>query len=134
MTNSIDVKATIKSIQLLTKKQGNLSATIRAAYECWLATDNDCNLVALWEAADSAGVLPTVRTLYNRVSKAVQKDMEIDLGALKVENGQLVHAAKRQRKVSDIVQLAKMIDKEGTEKLKAQTAVILAELLEKHNK
>jgi hypothetical protein len=56
-------------------------------------------LVALWEqCVTDKPTLAVIRSIFNRVTKAVHKELDIDKPALCVKNGQLVEVQKRGRK------------------------------------
>jgi hypothetical protein len=56
-------------------------------------------LVALWEqCVTDKPTLAVIRSIFNRVTKAVHKELDIDKPAMCVKNGQLVEVQKRGRK------------------------------------
>lgn len=63
-------------------------------YAGGLRTDKP--LIALWEqCATDKPTLAVIRAIFNRVTKAVHKELNIDKPAMCVKNGQLVEVQKR---------------------------------------
>ena len=134
----------LETIQTLNAGSAGLSGFIANDYRLFLQGNADAakGLVRLWQLceADSKESLATIRTLFNRVTKKIHKELKVNLRAIVVVDGQLVEAQarapkKRDAKVADdsprlksaSEQLARMLKKceDEAERVAIETALAL---------
>jgi hypothetical protein len=80
-----------------TSVKSKVTETVKVAYiQTINGTSDDKALVALWEiCATDKPTLAVIRSIFNRVTKAVHKELDIDKPAMCVKDGQLVEVQKR---------------------------------------
>lgn len=80
-----------------TSIKAKVTETVKVAYiQTINGTSDDKALVALWEiCATDKPTLAVIRAIFNRVTKAVHKELDIDKPAMCVKDGQLVEVQKR---------------------------------------
>ena len=80
-----------------TSVKSKVTETVKVAYiQTINGTSDDKALVALWEiCATDKPTLAVIRSIFNRVTKAVHKEFDIDKPAMCVKDGQLVEVQKR---------------------------------------
>ena len=80
-----------------TSVKSKVTETVKVAYiQTINGTSDDKALVALWEiCATDKPTLAVIRAIFNRVTKAVHKELDMDKPAMCVKDGQLVEVQKR---------------------------------------
>jgi len=80
-----------------TSVKSKVKETVKVAYiQTINGTSDDKALVALWEiCATDKPTLAVIRSIFNRVTKAVHKELDMDKPAMCVKDGQLVEVQKR---------------------------------------
>lgn len=134
----------LETIQTLNAGNAGLSSFIANDYRLFLQGNKEAakGLIKLWQLceADSKESLATIRTLFNRVTKKMHKELNVNLRAIVVVDGELVEAQarapkKREAKVADdsprlksaTEQLARMLKKcdDEAERVAIETALAL---------
>jgi len=99
MTKLTITKATQMAAEIIhgTSVKSKVTETVKSAYiQIINGTSDDKALVALWEiCATDKPTLAVIRAIFNRVTKAVHKELDIDKPAMCVKDGQLVEVQKR---------------------------------------
>ena len=99
MTKLTITKATQMAAEIIhgTSVKSKVTETVKSAYiQIINGSSDDKALVALWEiCATDKPTLAVIRAIFNRVTKAVHKELDIDKPAMCVKDGQLVEVQKR---------------------------------------
>ncbi len=100
----------LETIQTLNAGNAGLSSFIANDYRLFLQGNKEAakGLIKLWELceADSKESLATIRTLFNRVTKKIHKEMSLNLRAIVVVDGELVEAQARAAKKSKVAKIS----------------------------
>jgi len=96
-----DAKFLAKELILGTDIKSRATETVRATYAAFVSGDDKAEkvLVTLWETcATDKPTLAVIRSIFNRVTKKMHKELEIDRRAMVVKDGKLVEAQQRGTK------------------------------------
>lgn len=99
-----DAKSLAKELILGTDIKSRATETVRATYAAHVNGDAKAEkvLVTLWETcATDKPTLAVIRAIFNRVTKKMHKELEIDKRAMVVKDGKLVEAQQRGAKGGD---------------------------------
>ena len=113
----------------------NVSKLIKQGVSGFYANEEGAEsfLVTIWETVESQGKVASVRTRFNRLSKAIHKEIGQNEGqALKVENSKLVLAGNKKKdkaEDSEFLALAKALDSEVSDELKARMIKAMNEVV-----
>ena len=99
MTKLTITKATQMAAEIIhgTSVKSKVTETVKSAYiQIINGTSDDKALVALWEICSTdKPTLAVIRAIFNRVTKAVHKELDMDKPAMCVKDSQLVEVQKR---------------------------------------
>mgnify|MGYP003625643054 CR=1 len=96
-----DAKFLANELILGTDIKSRATETVRATYAAFVSGDEKAEkvLVTLWEVcATDKPTLAVIRSIFNRVTKKMHKELEIDRRAMVVKDGKLVEAQQRGAK------------------------------------
>lgn len=96
-----DAKFLANELILGTDIKSRATDTVRATYAAYVSGDEKAEkvLVTLWEVcATDKPTLAVIRSIFNRVTKKMHKELEIDRRAMVVKDGKLVEAQQRGAK------------------------------------
>tara|TARA_R110001606_G_scaffold50027_6_gene125691 strand:- start:716 stop:1198 length:483 start_codon:yes stop_codon:yes gene_type:complete len=96
-----DAKFLANELILGTDIKSRATETVRATYAAFVSGDEKAEkiLVTLWEVcATDKPTLAVIRAIFNRVTKKMHKELEIDRRAMVVKDGKLVEAQQRGTK------------------------------------
>ncbi len=96
-----DAKFLANELILGTDIKSRATETVRATYAAFVSGDAKAEkvLVTLWETcATDKPTLAVIRAIFNRVTKKMHKELEIDRRAMVVKDGKLVEAQQRGAK------------------------------------
>ena len=96
-----DAKFLANELILGTDIKSRATETVRATYAAYVSGDAKAEkvLVTLWETcATDKPTLAVIRSIFNRVTKKMHKELEIDRRAMVVKDGKLVEAQQRGAK------------------------------------
>ena len=96
-----DAKFLARELILGTDIKSRATETVRATYAAFVIGDEKAEkvLVTLWETcATDKPTLAVIRSIFNRVTKKMHKELEIDKRAMVVKDGKLVEAQQRGTK------------------------------------
>lgn len=96
-----DAKFLAKELILGTDIKSRATDTVRATYAAYVSGDVKAEkvLVTLWEVcATDKPTLAVIRSIFNRVTKKMHKELDIDKRAMVVKDGKLVEAQQRGAK------------------------------------
>ena len=133
-----DAKFLANELILGTDIKSRATETVRATYAAFVSGDAKAEkvLVTLWETcATDKPTLAVIRSIFNRVTKKMHKELEIDKRAMVVKDGKLVEAQQRGNKggsegeggeVESLGLVAAHADTVDTDELKAALKTIAA--------
>ena len=96
-----DAKFLAKELILGTDIKSRATDTVRATYAAYVSGDEKAEkvLVTLWEVcATDKPTLAVIRSIFNRVTKKMHKELDIDKRAMIVKDGKLVESQQRAAK------------------------------------
>ena len=96
-----DAKFLANELILGTDIKSRATDTVRATYAAYVSGDAKAEkvLVTLWEVcATDKPTLAVIRSIFNRVTKKMHKELDIDKRAMVVKDGKLVEAQQRGAK------------------------------------
>ena len=100
----------LETIQTLNAGNAGLSSFIANDYRLFLQGNKEAakGLVKLWQLceADSKESLATIRTLFNRVTKKMHKELNLNIRAIVVVDGELVEAQARAPKKNKVAKIS----------------------------